>query len=110
MISALVAGHLAGQPAERVSKTGARYTVAKLRIRSEGNTVHVNVAAFSPLVSAALFELNDGDGLALSGELSLRFWKDHNGVPLPSLELVAHGLLSNHQGLRHSRDVEGTDA
>src|SRR5512143_4065069 len=95
MIDALVSGRLAGAPAERTAKTGTRFATAKLRIPSrDGETVWVNVISFSATTATALLALGDGESVALSGELTAKVYTDKAGNVRPSLDLVAHAILS----------------
>ena len=73
MIDAIVSGKVYGKPAQRNSKTGAAFTVAKLRVAtSASESLFVNVIAFSESAQAALLALDDGDAAALAGTLTPR--------------------------------------
>ena len=70
MIEAIISGKVYGKPAQRTSKTGAAFTVAKLRVAtSASESLFVNVIAFSESAQAALLALDDGDAAALAGTL-----------------------------------------
>ena len=67
MIEALVSGKLHGQPAQKVSKTGKPFVVAKVRAHDGDADVFVNVIAFSPAACEVV---------ALAGSLTLKAWTD----------------------------------
>lgn len=95
MIDALIAGRVYGQPAERTSKTGKPFAVAKVRAAAgDGESIFVNVVAFDPAPCKALLALADGDSVALSGSLTPKVWTDREGNTRPALDLVAHQVLT----------------
>ena len=65
----------------------------------EGEGIIVNVIAFDSSTGQTLLDLQDGDSLALTGALTPRVWTDKQGAVRPSLDLVAHRILS-------ARDVQ----
>ena len=67
MIEALVSGKLHGQPAQKISKTGKPFVVAKVRAHDGDADVFVNVIAFSPAACEVV---------ALAGSLTLKAWTD----------------------------------
>ena len=82
MIDAIVSGKVYGKPAQRNSKTGAAFTVAKLRVAtSASESLFVNVIAFSESAQAALLALDDGDAAALAGTLTPKVWTDREVTP-----------------------------
>ena len=95
MIEAIISGKVYGKPAQRTSKTGAVFTVAKLRVAtSASESLFVNVIAFSDSAQAALLALDDGDAAALAGTLSPTVWTDREGNTRPALDLVAAQVLT----------------
>ena len=95
MIDAIVSGKVYGKPAQRNSKTGAAFTVAKLRVAtSASESLFVNVIAFSESAQAALLALDDGDAAALAGTLTPKVWTDRDGNTRPALDLVAAQVLT----------------
>ncbi|MGA7540619.1 MAG: hypothetical protein WBW93_17820 [Steroidobacteraceae bacterium] len=44
--------------------------------------------------------LSAGDSVALSGELSVKVFTPQNGEPRPSLDLLAHGVLTEYHVAR----------
>jgi single-stranded DNA-binding protein len=94
MIEALVAGKLHGQPAQKISKTGKPFVVAKVRAHAGEADVFVNVIAFSQAACEALLALGDGDAVALAGSLTPKAWTDREGTARPALDLVASQVLT----------------
>ena len=101
MIDGLIAGKLYGKPTERTSKTGKPFVVAKVRAATgEGESMFINVIAFDTAPCTALLALGDGDSVALSGSLTPKTWTDKEGNTRPSLDLVAHQVLTTYHVTR----------
>ena len=101
MIDGLISGKLYGQPTERTSKTGKPFALAKVRAAAgDGESLFVNVIAFDDAPVAALLALGDGDSVALSGSLTPKVWTDKEGNVRPSLDLVAHQVLTTYHVTR----------
>lgn len=95
MIDALIAGTIYGQPSERTSANGKRFATAKLRVSvRDGSACFVNVICFDAGAVTALLALREGDSAALSGELTPKVWTDKHGESKPSLDLLAHAVLT----------------
>ena len=111
MIDGLIAGKLYGQPTERISKTGKPFAIAKVRAAGgDGESLFVNVSAFDDAPCAALRALGDGDSVALSGSLSQKMWTDKEGNTRPSLDLVAHQVLTTYHVTRRRTAMQGAQA
>jgi hypothetical protein len=111
MMDALIAGRLHGMPAERTSSNGNRYATAKVRVSVRtGDAYFVNVIAFAPQAIAALLALSDGDSLALAGELTPKVYVPASGAPRPSLDLLAHAVLTEYHVARKRQAVKGGEA
>lgn len=108
MIDALIAGKLFGAPQKRTGKSGHPFVVAKARATAgDGESLFVNVIAFDAKAQAALLALDDGDSVALSGELTPKVWVDKEGVSRPSLDLVAHAVLTAYHVSRKRAAANG---
>ena len=95
MIEGLVSGRVMGQPVERISKTDKPYALAKVKAAAgDGEQLIVNVIAFDDGPVHTLLALRDGDSIALSGSLTPKVWVDRDGVTRPSLDMVAHRVLT----------------
>ena len=111
MIDGLIAGRIYGKPTERTSKTGKPFVVAKVRAATgDGESMFINVLAFSDSAQAALLALGDGDSVALSGSLSQKMWTDKEGNTRPSLDLVAHQVLTTYHVTRRRTAMQGAQA
>ena len=109
MIEALVSGKLHGQPAQKISKTGKPFVVAKVRAHAGDSDVFVNVIAFSQAACEALLALDDGDAVALAGSLTPKAWTDREGVARPALDLVASQVLSAYHVTRKRKAHDQTE-
>jgi single-stranded DNA-binding protein len=79
----------------RTAKHGNRFATVKVRVTTvTGEGFFINVIAFAAPAVDSLFALSDGDSVALSGELTPKVWVDKNGDARPSLDLVAHAVLT----------------
>ena len=86
MIDALIAGKVFGQPAERTSKAGKVFAVAKVRAAGgDGEVMFVSVIAFDAAPCTALLALGDGDSVALSGSLTPKVCTDKECSPAASM-------------------------
>lgn len=104
MIDALIAGKLHGQPSERTGKSGKPFVVAKVRATAgDGESVFVNVVCFDAAPCAALLALDEGDSVSLSGSLTPKVWTDKEGNTRPSLDLVAHQVLTAYHSIHRKR-------
>ena len=116
MIDGLVGGKLYGAPEKRLGKAGKPFAMAKVRATAGDNetALFVNVIAFDNAASAALMALQDGDSVTLAGSLTPKVWTDKQGVIRPSLDMVAHQVLTAYhahqkRGAMHASDYPETD-
>ncbi len=102
MIDALIAGRLHGVPQARTTKTGSQFVTCTVRITArEGGSLFASVIAFSATACRALLALQDGDAVALSGELTPKVYQPKDGgEPRPSVDLVAHQVLTEYHVTR----------
>lgn len=104
-IEALILGKLHQRAEQRTSKTGRPYVTAKARTAaSEGDSLFVNVIAFSETACASLLTLDAGDSLALAGTLKPGAWTDREGNARPSVDMVAAQVLTVY-GLKKKREA-----
>jgi hypothetical protein len=100
-------GRLHGAPEQRTDKNGHAYAVAKVRaIAGNGAAVWISVIAFDDAPAAALLGLSNGDSVALCGELTPMAWVDKMGAARPSLDLIAHQVLSEYHVNRRRKALE----
>jgi single-stranded DNA-binding protein len=106
MIGALVAGRLYGAPASRTTKAGKLFATAKVRASiRDGGSIFVRVVAFAESAVTALLALPDGDSVALAGELTAGAYTDKEGTAKPSLDLLAHSVLTEYHVARKRKAV-----
>jgi single-stranded DNA-binding protein len=111
MIDALIAGRLHGKVQRRTSKNDHGYTTAKVRTAmTNGESAFVNVIAFSESAMTVLLALDEGDSIALAGELTVSTYTAKNGEVRPSLNLTAHAALTEYHVTRKRQAVRGEPA
>lgn len=112
MLETLASGKVYGKPQQRASRDGAhQFVTAKLRCAGgDGETLFVNVIAFSDTAKAALLALDDGEPVALAGTLRVGVWKAPNGEARPQLDLTASAVLTVHHVRRKRAAIQGDGA
>jgi hypothetical protein len=111
MIDALIGGRVHGKPAERTAASGTRYATVKVRVPIRtGEALFVNVIAFDEEVITVLLALSDRDSVAIAGELTPKAYSDKDGIPRPSLDLLAHQVTTEYHVARKRRIVSGEAA
>jgi single-stranded DNA-binding protein len=107
LIDALVAGKMYGQPKAKTAKNGNPFATAKIRAAAgDGESLLVGVIAFSQTAVTALLALEDGDSVALAGELTPRVWTDRDGNAKPAADLVAQVVLTTYHVGRKRKAVQ----
>ena len=111
-IDALVSGRVHKTPLSRVSAAGKRFATAIVRAAArDGNGIFVSVIAFSQSACDALLALDDGDSVALAGELTPKIYTPRDGgEPRPSLDLVAHKVLTEYHVARKRKAIQDGNA
>lgn len=95
MIEGLVTGTLMGMAEQRQGKNDTSFVLAKVKATpGDGESLIVNVIAFTAEACAALLALDEGDTLAVSGTLTPKVWTDKQGNARPALDMVASQVLS----------------
>lgn len=111
VIDGLIAGRLYGAPTARTTKAGKAFCTGKLRVTTgNGESVFVSVIAFSTHAVAGLLALSDGDAVALAGALTASAFVDKAGAARPSLDLVAHAVLTPYSVGRKRAAMRPSDA
>ena len=106
-IDALISGRIHKPPQSRLSANGKRFCTTVLRATGrDGNGIFVSVIAFSQTAFDALLALDEGDSVALAGELTPKIYTPRDGSePRPSLDLVAHKVLTEYHVARKRKAV-----
>ncbi len=109
MIDALIQGTLYKVPQARTASNGRRFATANVRTPTkDGTAIFVSVIAFAESAVTALLALEDGDAVALAGELTPKVYQPRDGgEPRPSLDLVAHKVLTEYHVARKRKAVAG---
>jgi single-stranded DNA-binding protein len=111
MIDALIAGRLYGKPQARTSKTGSEFATAKVRTpMANGESAFINVVAFSQSAKDALLALDEGDSVAIAGELKVSIYTDKSGQAKPSLDLTAYVVTTEYHVSRKRKAVRDEPA
>ena len=76
----------------------------------DGEAYFVNVITFDESAVRALLALSDGDSVALSGELTPKVYQPKDGPARPSLDLLAHAVLTAYHVTRRRQAVHGDAA
>ena len=107
MIDALVSGRLRGVPTFRTASNGAPFVAFRLVVPDrKGVSVLCSCISFSATVCEALRALNEGDGLAATGEACLTVWDGINGAQNQGLDMLVHGLLTAYHAGRKRKASE----
>jgi single-stranded DNA-binding protein len=109
MIEALIAGTLVGLAETRQGKNGTTYALAKIKaLAADGDSIIVNVIAFSAEASAAFMALDDGDAVSVTGALTPKVWTDKQGNTRPALDLIAATVLTVYHANQKGMAVNGS--
>ena len=102
----MIDGLVSGKPSEGIGPSGRPFVTAKMRAAvGDGDALFVNVIAFDERAKAALLTLEDGDSVALAGTLTPKVWTDRSGEAKPTLDMVAHGVLTAYHVIRVRRNL-----
>ena len=109
-IDALVSGRIYKQPQSRVASNGRRFVTTVVRAAARNDdALFVSVIAFSASACDALLTLEDGDSVALAGELTPKVFHPRDGSePRASVDLVAHRVLSEYHIQRKRKAMAET--
>ena len=107
MIDALISGRLYAAANERTSANGNPFVTAKVTATAgSGESLFVNVIAFSQSARTALLALDAGDSVALSGTLTPKVWTDRHGDAKPSLDMTVHAVLTPYHVTRKRKAAQ----
>lgn len=110
-IDALIGGTLWKKPEQRLSNAGKPYVTANVRAADgDGESLFVNVVAFSDSAKAALLALDDGDSVSLAGTLKIGTYEARDGSVKPSVSMVAQKVLTAYHVARKRKAVAGASA
>jgi single-stranded DNA-binding protein len=102
-IEALITGKLRKRAEERTGRSGRPFVTASVRAAAgEGESLFVNVCAFSESACLALLALDAGDSVAVAGSMTPKAWTDREGNARPSVDMVAAQVMTLY-GLKKRR-------
>jgi single-stranded DNA-binding protein len=107
MMTALIAGDLSAEPAERTASNGNRYWTASARVATGGEPVFVSIATFDPQAGERLMQLHKGSSIAAVGTLEATTWTDKAGAERKGWRLLTHEILSVYQARKRRDTGEG---
>ena len=110
-IDALIGGTLFKPAQERRGQSGKTFVTANVRAaHGEGESLFVNVVAFSDSAKAALLALEDGDSVSLAGTLKIGTYEARDGSVKPSISMVASKVLTAYHVARKRKAVSEAPA
>jgi single-stranded DNA-binding protein len=111
LIDALIAGRVYGKPLARTSKNSNAYATAKVHTpMANGEASFVNVIAFSDTARSALLALQDGDSVAIAGELKVSIYQAADGTAKPSLDVTAYVVTTEYHVSRKRKALQAAPA
>lgn len=108
MIDALVSGRLQATPVSRIAKTGTPFVTVGMVVAqpdAELERLYVSLIAFDTGVMTALLAHEKGDVIAVSGRMTIALYESATAAVRPSVNVVAHGLLSPYYLRKRKRRV-----
>lgn len=106
MIDALISGRIHRKPQQRRTGAGKPFATCTLRAATrDGAVIFVNVICFEALAVKAILALEDGDSIAIAGELTPKVYAPDGAEPRPSLDLLAHSVLTEYHVARKRKAV-----
>lgn len=107
MIDALISGRIHRKPQQRRTGAGKPFATCTLRAATrDGAVIFVNVIAFEAQAVAAILALEDGDSIAIAGELTPKVYAPDGAEPRPTLDLLAHAVLTEYHVTRKRKTVQ----
>ena len=95
MIDALISGRLRGAPPRKQSANRKPYATFRMAAADkDGESRLLSCIAFNRAAVDALQRLDDGDALAVAGEVKLTAWAAADGSPRCGLDVTAHQVLT----------------
>ena len=108
MITVMVAGQLAKQPEQRMSKNSNPFTVASIRIQSAEGDMFALITAFSEL-APILAGLAKGDPVTIVGNAKVSTYTGKDGDTRAGLSITASRIIaiSDHQAPPKDSESKG---
>lgn len=107
MIDVLISGKLRGTPTVRNSANGNPFVTFKMSANDKiGESLLCSCITFSEAVIQAVQKLNDGDGIAATGEAAISSWKGGDGTERRGLDVTVYGVLTAYHAGRKRKATE----
>jgi single-stranded DNA-binding protein len=107
-IAILLQGRLERAPERRVSRNGAPFTIATIRVSSGSELQFWRVFVFGETAQAELARLGEGDALTAQGVPKFELYRPEGGEPRVSLSMTADHVLALRQPPRERKPKEKT--
>jgi hypothetical protein len=93
IIDELVGAKIFGFASTKRGQSGKNFVVAKVcAAGGDGESIFVDVNAFTPEAQSALLAFQDGDSASIAGELTSKCWTDKNSVVISRSGCRPRGL------------------
>jgi hypothetical protein len=102
-IAILVSGKLERAPEQRVSRNGAPFAMATLRVSTGTELQFWRLFVFSESAQAELSRLGEGDALTAQGVPKFELYRPDGGEPRVSLSMTADHVLALRQPPRERK-------
>lgn len=105
-LSILLQGKLERAPEIRVSRNGANFTMATMRVSAGTELQFWRIFVFSESAQAELARLSEGDALSVQGIPKFEVYRPEGGAPRVSLSITVDQLLALRQPPRERKPKE----
>jgi len=95
-LNILASGELTNDPQSRKAASGKAYTIASLRVRTEGESMLVSIICFDSEAQTLLGSMHRGDPACVTGRGKLSSWMGRDGVEHHGLSCVAERVMAMH--------------
>lgn len=92
-VAILLTGKLERAPEQRMSRNGAPFTMATLRVSAGTELQFWRIFVFSESAQAELARLGEGDVIAAQGSPKFELYTPESGAPRVSLSMTADAIL-----------------
>lgn len=96
MIDALITGKLYAKPKEGTSRNGNAYVTARVLVSVGDERLFASCIAFDEDACRALLALDEGEALAIAGELRPKLYEAKDGSSKLSMDCTVHAVLTTY--------------
>lgn len=105
MLDALITGRLYAKAKTGTSKNGNPYVTAKLLVPVAEERLFCGLIAFDAKVCAALLALDEGESVAVAGELRPKLYEANDGATKLALDCTAYAVVTTYHVQRKRKEV-----